>query len=406
MKKFVVFIIVFAALLALTGTFVGGVLVGHVLLNNQSPIAVPPASNNQSDLGPINEVLTKISQGYVDKESSQKLIDGAIEGMIKTLGDPYTRRLKPTAFGEFETQTSGHFGGVGIELGMKNDKLTVVAPIKGTPADRAGVQTGDRIVKIDKKDTTGMALEQAVKLIRGNVGTKVTLTFVRGGGKPFAKTLTREQIKVPNVTGQVLDNDLGYIKVLAFNSETAHDVRQEIDKLKAKNVKGMIVDLRNNPGGLLTEAISLSSLFIKSGPIVKVKARTGKIETFGANNGADAKIPLVVLVNQGSASASEIFAGAVQDTGRGVIVGQKTFGKGSVQTVIPLKDGSALIMTTAKYLTPKNRSLSKVGVKPDVVVKMPMKDFHEMGTANDVQLKKAKEVLQELIAGKHFKKAS
>ena len=238
------------------------------------------------------------------------------------------------------------------------------------------------------------------------MGTKVVLTFVRNGGQPFAKTLTREQIKMPNVTSQVLDKNLGYIKVLAFNSDTGHDVRQEMDRLKAKNVKGMIVDLRNNPGGLLTEAISLSSLFIKSGPVVKVKSRTGKVETFTANNGADDKIPLVVLVNQGSASASEIFAGAIQDTGRGVIVGAKTFGKGSVQTVIPLNDGSALIMTTAKYLTPKNRSLSKVGVMPDVVIKMPMKDFHKTGTANDVQLNKAKQVLQDLIAGKTFKKAS
>ncbi|MDP1808389.1 MAG: S41 family peptidase [Actinomycetota bacterium] len=397
MKKFIAFIVVFFVLLALTGTFVGGVVVGHVLSNKQSATAVPPNSNNPSDLGPINEIMTEISHGYVDKIGRQKLVDGAVNGMIKTLGDPYTRRLKQSAYSDFETQTSGRFGGVGMELGMKDNKITVVAPIKGTPADRAGAQTGDRIVKIDSKETTGMALEQAVKLIRGDIGTKVTLTFVRNGGKPFTKALTREQIKMPNVSSKVLNNDIGYIQMLAFNSDTGRDVSQEMNALKTKKVKGMIVDLRNNPGGLLTEAISLSSLFIKSGPIVKVKSRTGKIETFTANNGADDKIPLVVLVNRGSASASEIFAGAIQDTGRGVIVGEKSFGKGSVQTVIPLNDGSALIMTTAKYLTPKNRLLSKVGVMPDVVIKLPMKDFHKVGTASDVQLNKAKEVLRGLI---------
>lgn len=398
MKKFVVFIVVFFVLLTLTGTFVGGVFVGHIVWDKPG-VTGPQSSDSgyQGDLRRVDEVFSEISRGYVEKEKRKKLIDGAIDGMIKSLKDPYTRRLKPTAFGDFQTQTTGHFGGVGIELGMRDDKLTVVAPIKGTPADRAGVKTGDKIVKIDDKGTSGMAIEEAVKLIRGEKGTKVTLTFERDGGEPFPKTLTREEIKLPNVSSKVLDKDLGYVIVHAFNSDTTNDVRKEITDLKAKGIKGLIVDLRSNPGGLLNEAITLSSLFIKSGPIVKVKSRTGKTETYSAANGADDKIPLVVLVDQGSASASEIFAGAVQDTGRGVIIGEKTFGKGSVQTVIPLKDGGALVMTTAKYLTPKNRSLSKVGVKPDIVVKVAKKDFHKTGTKDDAQLNKAKEVLRELV---------
>jgi len=403
LKKFIGFIIVLFILLALTGSFVGGVMVGGVLSDKTSGNAArPPKFGNQADLEPIRAVMSEIGHGYVEKVKREKLIDGAINGMIKSLDDPYTRRLKPTDYGEFQTQTSGRFGGVGIELGMKDDKLTVVAPIKNTPADRAGVQSGDQIVKIDEQGTNGMPIEKAVKLIRGDEGSKVFLTLKRNGGEPFTKALTREQIKMPNVSGRVLDKNIGYVKIHAFNSDTTHDVRREMEDLKAKGIKGVIVDLRNNPGGLLNEAVSLSSLFIKSGPIVKVKSRTGKTQTYSANDGADDKIPLVVLVNQGSASASEIFAGAVQDTGRGVIVGEKTFGKGSVQTVISLDDGSGLVMTTAKYLTPKNRSLSKVGVMPDVRVKIPKKDFHKMSGPDDQQLNKAKEILRDLMAGKKF----
>ena len=222
---------------------------------------------------------------------------------------------------------------------------------------------------------------------------------------PFNRDLTREQIKLPNISSKVVDKDIGVIKVHQFNSETSKDIRQELNDLKTKNAKGVIVDLRNNPGGLLNEAVAVSSIFIKSGPIVKIKQRTGKTDTMSASPGADDQIPLVLLVNQGSASASEIFAGAVQDTGRGVIVGEKTFGKGSVQTVVPLSDGSGLIMTTAIYLTPKNRSLNKHGINPDVKVKLGKKDWHKMSGPDDPQLIKAKEAIRDLMAGKKVKKA-
>ena len=409
MKKNVIILIsVILVLLALTVSFVSGVFVAG-MLSGGSP--APQNTRKQAvggpaDLGPVREVYGELAHGYVEKVNREKLIDGAIEGMLKSLKDPYTRRLKRTDFGDFQEQTTGHFGGVGIELGMRENKLTVVSPIKDTPADRAGVQSGDFIVKIDDKSTEGMALEEAVKSIRGAEGTKVKLTFARNGGASFTKELTREQIKMPNVSGRILDKDIGYIKVHAFNSDTTKDVRKELDGFKDKGVKGVIVDLRNNPGGLLNEAVSISSLFIKSGPIVKVKSRTGKTTSLTANPGADDKIPLVVLVNGGSASASEIFSGAVQDTGRGAIVGEKTFGKASVQTVIPLSDNSGLVMTTAKYLTPRNRDIHKRGITPDVVIKLPKKDWHKMSGPNDPQLNKAKDVLRDIMAGKSFKKAS
>ncbi len=423
MKKIIIVIGVLFLLLSLTITFVGGIMIGGVLADRRIPDPQVPAQTKASgDLKQVQQVMDEIIHAYVEKPNRRKLIDGAIDGMIKSLDDPYTRRLKPSDYGEFQDQTTGHFGGVGIELGIKDKQLTVVAPIKGTPADRAGVHAGDKIIKIDEKSTKGMALEQAVKLIRGKEGTKVTLTFERNGGKPFAKELVREQIKLPNVSSKVLDKNLGYIRVHAFNTDTTGDVRKQLDELKEKGIKGVIVDMRNNPGGLLNEAVTISSLFIKSGPIVKVKERSGKTETLTANNGADDKVPLVVLVNKGSASASEIFAGAIQDTGRGVIVGEKTFGKGSVQTVFPLEDGSGLVMTTAKYLTPKNRSLNKKGITPDVVIALPkikpsvppgkplpkghLKGLPAAPSDDDAQVDKAKEVLRDVIAGKSFKKAS
>ena len=328
-----------------------------------------------SDVSLIRDVLGEISHGYVEKVDRDKLINGAIDGMVKTLDDPYTRHLKKSDYSSFQEQTAGHFGGVGIELGIREDKLTVIAPIKDTPADRAGVQAGDLIEKINKTSTTGMPIGKAVKLIRGPEGSKVTLWFIRNGGKPFSKELTRAAIKLPNVSGRLIDKTFGFIRVHAFNENSAKDIRQELDDLKAKGAKGVIIDLRNNPGGLLNEAVQVSSIFIKSGPIVRVKSRDGKTDTLSASDNADDKTPLVVLVSRGSASASEIFAAAVQDRNRGIIIGEKTFGKASVQTVVPLPDGSGLVMTTAKYLTPKNRSLNKRGVTPDITVKMKKKNW-------------------------------
>ncbi|HEB12831.1 MAG TPA: S41 family peptidase [Actinobacteria bacterium] len=413
-KRLIIFVSTLFIVLLLAASFVSGMVIGGIVAEKPSPKTyTQPTQPNQptqpkkltdpADISLIQEVLAEIAHGYVEKVSTEKLINGAVDGMIKTLKDPYTRRLKKKDYGHFQEQTTGHFGGVGMELGLRKKQLTVVTPIKNTPADRAGIQAGDKIAKIDGESTKDMGIEKAVKLIRGPKGSKITLEFTRGKDKTFSKELTREEIKIPNVSGKLLNGNIAYIKAHGFNTDSSQDILDELNDLKAKGATSLILDLRNNPGGLLDEAVKVSSLFIKSGPIVKVKSRTGETDTFSASNGADDTIPLVILVNKGSASASEIVGGAIQDVGRGVLVGETTFGKGSVQTVIPLADDSALVMTTAKYLTPKNRSLNKRGIKPDVVVKLKKKDWHKMGTAKDVQLKKAKAIIRDLRAGKKIK---
>lgn len=404
MKKLLVVGLVILSLMLLLGSFLSGFVVGGIYYSNKAL-----SSQNQevereiskSKLDLLEDVLNQVETSYVEKPKKQKLINGAIDGLLKALDDPYTRHLRKKAFHEFQEQTSGHFGGVGIELGMRDDHLTVVAPIRNTPAERAGVQAGDIITTINDRSTKGMSIQEAVELIRGEPGTKVTLGMQRNGKEQFKVTLVRDEIKVPNVTGKVLDDKrVGYVMIHSFNEETGKDLKAEIDSLKAKGIQGLILDLRNNPGGLLTEAVNVANLFIKSGPIVKVKSRTGQTETYSANATADDKLPLVILVNKGSASASEIVAGAVQDSGRGVIIGERTFGKGSVQQVIQLKDGSALVLTVAKYLTPKGRSLNKRGVNPDIEVKVDKKQLHKLSGKDDPQLNKAIEVIEQKLKAK------
>ena len=404
-KRLIIFVSTLFIVLLLAASFVTGIFVGGIVSEDPIPeiYTQPKKSTDPADTSLVGEVLSQISKGYVEKVGSEKLINGAIDGMLKSLKDPYTRRLKSKDYGHFQEQTNGKFGGVGMELGMRKKQLTVIAPIKDTPADRAGIQAGDKIIKIDGASTKDMGIEKAVKLIRGEKGSTITLGFTRDGKKTFSKDLVREEIKMPNVSGKLLSGKIAYIKAHGFNTDSSQDILNELNDLKAKGATSLILDLRNNPGGLLDEAVKVSSLFIKSGPIVKVKTRTGKTDTFSASDGADDTIPLVILVNKGSASASEIVGGAIQDVGRGVLVGETTFGKGSVQTVIPLPDGSALVMTTAKYLTPKNRDLNKHGIKPDVVIKLKKKDWHNMGTNKDPQLKKAKEVIKDLRNGKSIK---
>jgi carboxyl-terminal processing protease len=401
--------------MALVATsFVGGYLLGfrrHQQLQESTSFL----QKNSSKLDLINEVYTEIKHAYVEKVSTSKLVKGAIDGMIKSLDDPYTRRLTGEHFKSFEEETKGKFSGVGIRIGMQDKKITIIAPIKDTPAERAGAKAGDVILKIDKQSTKNMPLSKAVSLIRGKPGTKVVLTVRRGDNKIVKLRITRAEIKVPNVTskflkGKLVKSKIGYINVHEFSSSTGDDVASELKKLEGKGAKGVILDLRNNPGGLLSEAVSLARVFIDSGPIVKIKSRSGKIKTILATGGAETKIPLVVLVNHGSASASEIVAGAVQDTGRGILVGEKTFGKGSVQSIVSLSDGSGLVITTAKYLTPKGRSLDRKGIVPDVISKLSSKSKEKYHIfllgKNDLQLNKAEQVMEDLIAGKKIKKAS
>jgi carboxyl-terminal processing protease len=396
-NKLLIFGGVFALLLFVSLTFVAGFTLGTTTATQEATLPDRLRLNPELDMPLAQEVLGHLIDDYVDNPNKAKLVDGAIDGMIDSLGDPYSRRLKETAYEDFQEHTSGEFGGVGMELAMKKKRITVVAPIKDTPASRAGIKAGDIITSIESTPTKNLDLDTAVKLIRGDIGTKIKLSFERENGKSFSRVLTRSQIKYPNVNGKILDKDLGYIMVHQFNRNTGVDIKKELDEQKNKGIKGVIIDLRNNPGGLLSEAVDVTGVFMSNEKVVKVKSRTGKSEMLFSGPGGDNDIPLVVVVNKGSASASEIFSGAVQDLDRGVIVGETTFGKGCVQTVIDLSDGSGLILTTAKYLTPKGRSLHKKGVKPDVAVKFTQKDFDKKV---DPQINTAKETLRALIGGK------
>lgn len=392
-KQFLVALVLLLFLVTTVGVFAGGVIVGRRLqIREQLELS---GEFRQLDL--VEEVIRSIRQNYVEDVSTSKLIKGAIKGTLEALDDPYSQYLDKTHFKAFEEETSGFFDGVGLVIGEKDGQIIVERPLEGTPAARAGIKMGDLIVTIDGKSTKGMAVEDAVKLIRGKRETTVTLTIRRPNVKEDLKfTLVRAKIEFPNVTNKMLAGQIGYVTIHSFNQETGDSLREAIEKLKGEGAQGVILDLRGNPGGLLDAAISVGSQFIGSGPIVKVKERSGEVRELGVVPGADEKTPLVVLVNHGSASASEIVAGAIQDTRRGVVVGEKTFGKASVQTVLRLSDGSGILITTETYLTPNGRSIHKTGITPEVQVKPGAHPFVE---GKDSQLDAAIDVIKKLIAG-------
>ena len=320
----------------------------------------------------FNEVLDIVEKNYVEEVKQKKLIEEAVNGMIKSL-DPHSAYLTPDQYKELQVDTSGTFGGLGIVISMQNDQLTVVSPIEDTPAFKAGLKAGDRILKIDGQITKGMSIQDAVKKMRGPENTKVTLTILRKDMKePKDYEITRAVIKIKSVKHNVYDDSIGYIRISAFQESTVDELRKALQQVngKSKDLKGIVVDVRNNPGGLLDQAVKASDAFLKSGTIVSTKGRAKAIESkfVARDDGSEPTCPIVVLVNEGTASASEILSGALQDNGRAIVLGMPTFGKGSVQTVIPLEDGSALKLTTAKYYTPKGRSIQAEGIKPDIVV--------------------------------------
>ncbi|MEI6609327.1 MAG: S41 family peptidase [Deltaproteobacteria bacterium] len=325
------------------------------------------------DIKTFNEVFDMVKKNYVEEVDSSALIQGAINGMIKSL-DPHSTYMTPELYKELEVETQGRFGGIGIEITLLKDVLTVVSPIEDTPAFIAGIKSGDQIIKIDGKSTKDITIMEAVKKLRGAKDTKVTITIIRENMlKPKDFVLTRDIIQVKSVKNKTFDDNIGYIRIASFHERTADDVRKalrEIDK-KVKPMKGLVLDLRNDPGGLLVQAIEVSDMFLKSGVIVSTRGRTKNMETkaMAKNDGNEITCPIVVVVNEGTASAAEIVAGALQDNGRAVIIGTRTFGKASVQTVIPMDDGSALKLTTARYYTPKGRSIQAEGIKPDILVK-------------------------------------
>lgn len=339
----------------------------------------------------IAEIMHVLGRSYVDPVDAKKLERGAIDGMLEALDDPYAAYLDQDHYRFFKEQTSGEFYGVGIQIGLRAKKVTVIAPIDGTPAFKAGVKSGDVILAVDGSSTAGKNLQIVAERIRGEEGTTVKLKIMRKGWKQ-ARVFSLERVKLtlPNVSGRLLKGTkIGYIRIHGFSTTASTDTRKKLVELKKKGATGMVIDLRDNPGGLLQSGVDMAGLFIESGPIVTVKHRGGRKETLQATGGADTGTPLVVLVNGGSASASEIFAGALQDRGRAKLVGEQTFGKAAVQTVVTLTNKAGLKVTTAYYLTPKGRNISKKGIKPDFVVKYkPGK-----GDAPDTHVAKAIELL-------------
>jgi carboxyl-terminal processing protease len=339
------------------------------------------------NLKTFNEVLDMVQKNYVEDVDSKKLLEGAINGMMKSL-DPHSTYMTAEMYKDLEVETRGSFGGIGIEITIRKDVLTVVSPIEDTPAYNAGIKAGDHIIQIDGKSTKDITIMEAVKKLRGPKDSKVTVTIMREDmTKPKDFVITRSIIKIKSVKSKVYDEHIGYIRVSSFQERTADDLKKVIKDLKAKNgaLQGIILDLRNNPGGLLNQAVAVADVFLKSGVIVTTKGRTRNMETksVAKDDGDEPMCPIVALVNEGTASAAEIVAGALQDNGRGLILGTQTFGKGSVQTVIPLEDGSALKLTTAKYYTPSGRSIQAEGIKPDIIVKY-IRPSEDKETADDV----------------------
>jgi len=337
------------------------------------------------------KVLDLIQRNYVEEVEGEELTTKAIEGMLKGL-DPYSAYLSPERYRDLEIGTSGEFGGVGMEVTTKNGFLKVITPIEGGPAEKAGIKPKDLIIEIEGKTTKDMVVQEAVNLLRGPKGSPVNVTIEREGEpNPIKITLIRDKITIKSVKQKLLDNQIGYIKLTQFQEDSSQELRTALLELESQNgqdLRGVILDLRNNPGGLLGEAIEVVDEFIDQGLIVSVRGRSEEQtrEFYATKNGNFQQYPIVVIVNEGSASASEVVAEALQDSKRATILGTSTFGKGSVQTIIRLEDGSGLKLTTAKFYAPSGRSISEVGVTPDV--------FVENDNAKDKQLETAVDLLK------------
>ena len=346
-----------------------------VSIGRYSVTSVSAAGEGYEELKSFTEVMSMVRKYYVEEVKTKDLIYGAIKGMHSSL-DPHSSFMPPDAYKEMQVETKGEFGRLGIQIGMKDKFLTVIAPIDDTPASRAGIKAGDKIVKINKESTRDMSLQDAVTKMRGAPKTSVTISILRDGWEgPKDFTMIREIIKIKSVKSKVLDDGIGYIKISQFQEQTASDLSAVINKLTEDKINSLVLDLRNNPGGLLNSAIDVASKFLPKGKlVVYTKTRSGEKSEFFTDGDSDFTQPMIVLVNQGSASASEIVAGALKDWNRAIILGTQTFGKGSVQTVIPLSDGAGLRLTTAKYYTPKGISIQNTGITPAIVVKLEAKN--------------------------------
>ena len=340
-----------------------------VVMANRHPFQ----SERYEDLKIFTEVLSYVEANYVEEVEPERVIHGAIRGMLRSL-DPHSSFMPPEMFGEMQVETEGRFGGLGIEITIRDDVLTVVAPIEETPAFRAGVMAGDQIVLVEGESTKDMTLIEAVKRLRGPEGSEVTIGIMRPGfTEPRDFTIVRAIIKIKSVRWTQLPEDVGYIKVRSFQKTTVNEVKEAVRELESQGMSALVLDLRNNPGGLLDQAISVSELFLEDGKlIVYTKGRLTNQDMKGFSKGGNiwSSQPLAILINGGSASASEIVAGALKDWDRATLIGTQSFGKGSVQTIIPLSDGSGLRLTTAKYYTPNNAEIHGEGITPDIVVEL------------------------------------
>lgn len=348
-----------------------GILIGRWSVNSAGA-----EGEGYEELKVFTEVLSIVRKNYVEDVKPKDLIYGAIKGMLSSL-DPHSAFMTPDMYKEMQVETKGEFGGIGIQIGIKEGMLTVIAPIEDTPAYKAGIKAGDKIIKINNEFTKDMSLHDAVSKMRGVPKTPVTITILREGWKETKDfTIIRDIIKIKSVRSKLLEDGIGYIKINQFQEQTAADLSNAMEQLMKEKINSLILDLRNNPGGLLNSAVDVTSQLLPPGKlVVYTKDRKGeRTEYYTKAGGANSTLPMVVLVNQGSASASEIVAGALKDWNRSVILGTQTFGKGSVQSVVPLSDGSGIRLTTARYYTPKGTSIQTTGIMPDIVVKPETKD--------------------------------
>ena len=358
-----------------------------------------PILSNENDIYKkidlFGEVLEKINKEYVDEIDQSESMDSAINGLLQSL-DPYSAYMSPEIFNEMQTETSGEFGGLGIEVSMESGVVKVISPIDDTPASRAGIKAGDYITKINEIQVQGKSLSEAVDLMRGPVGSSIDLTVRRRGNKKALKfSIVREVIQIQSVKADLLEKNIGYIRLTSFNENSDSQIRNEIEKFeKNKNVNSYILDLRNNPGGLLSQAIRISDFFLDNGEIVSTKSRKASENRkwFAKKGDLTNGKTLLVLINYGSASASEIVAGALKDHKRAILLGENSFGKGSVQSILPLKNDGAIRLTVAKYYLPSGKSISEVGVSPDIEINEETDDFR-IKTETDNQLNYAIKLL-------------
>jgi carboxyl-terminal processing protease len=356
------------------------ILILFILIFNFSSSPVFSKNNLYEKIDLFGEVLENIKKDYVDDVDQAEVMDSAINGILQSL-DPYSAYMSPELFKEMQTDTRGEFGGLGIEIGMEAGVVKVISPIDDTPAEKAGIKAGDYIVKIGKDQVQGKSLMEAVKLMRGPVGTTIDLTIRRKNvKKPLEFKITRKIIQVQSVSSEIISKrkNIGYIRLKSFNENSDNQFLKSIKKFeKNSNIKGYVIDLRNNPGGLLAQAINITDFFLDDGEIVSTKGRKiSETRKFFARRGDEVNgKPLIVMINNGSASASEIFAGALKDHKRAIILGENSYGKGSVQSIIPLRNGGGMRLTISKYYLPSGKSISEVGVTPDIVVEETSDEF-------------------------------